>query len=46
MGEFIKVMMTMWSSELEKRPEGVKMSVKGKMEAGAFEQTKGVFLLV
>jgi hypothetical protein len=40
MGEFIKVMITLWKEELDKRPEAVKMSVKGKMERGAFDQSK------
>ena len=40
MGEFIKVMMTMWKSELDKKPEAIKRSVKGKMENGTYEQTK------
>jgi len=40
MGEFIKVMMSLWKSEMEKRSDGVKRSVKGKMEQGTFEQTK------
>ena len=40
MGEFIKVMMTLWKSELDRRTEPVNRSVKGKMELGTFDQTK------
>ena len=43
MGEFIKVMMTMWKSELDKKPEGARRSVKGKMEIGTYEQTRLAF---
>jgi len=39
--EWIKVIMTMWGNELNCRPEGEKMEVKGRMEAATFTQTKG-----
>jgi len=40
-GDWIKVIMTMWGQELNSRDEGEKMTVKGKMEAATFTQTKG-----
>jgi len=39
--EFIKVVMTMWGHELNSRPDHIKLSVKGKMEAATYAQTRG-----
>jgi len=39
--EFIKVVMSMWGQELNSRTDHVKMSVKGKMEAATYAQTRG-----
>jgi len=39
--EWIKVIMTLWGQELNSRHEGEKMTVKGRMEAATFTQTKG-----
>jgi len=39
--EFIKVIMTMWGQELNSRSDSAKMSVKGRMEAGTYAQTRG-----
>jgi len=39
--EFIKVVMTMWGQELNSRTDHEKMSVKGKMEAATYAQTRG-----
>lgn len=38
--EFIRVMLKMWGEELNNRDEEVKMSVKGKLEAGTYAQTR------
>lgn len=39
--EWIKVIMTMWGHELNFRHEDEKMTVKGRMDAATFTQTKG-----
>jgi len=39
--EWIKVIMTMWGQELNFRHEAEKMTVKGRMDAATFTQTKG-----
>jgi len=39
--EWIKVMMTMWGQELNFRDESEKMTVKGRMDAATYTQTKG-----
>lgn len=39
--EFIKVVMTMWGQELNSRSDQAKMSVKGRMDAGTYAQTRG-----
>jgi len=39
--EWIKVIMTMWGQELNFRHEDEKMTVKGRMDAATFTQTKG-----
>jgi len=39
--EWIKVLTTMWGHELNSRHESEKMTVKGKMEAATYTQTKG-----
>ncbi len=38
--EFIKVMLRFWGEELNARDEAVKMSIKGKIEAGTYAQTR------
>ena len=38
--EFIKVMLRLWGEELNNREEGLKASVKGKIEAGTYAQTR------
>ncbi len=38
--EFIRVMLRLWGEELNARDEEVKMSVKGKIEAGTYTQTR------
>lgn len=40
--EFINVMLRKWAQELNERDEGTKMSVKGKIEAGVYAQTRSV----
>merc|ERR1712142_700810 len=39
--EWIKVMVTMWGQELNFRDESEKMTVKGRMDAATYTQTKG-----
>ncbi len=43
--EFIKVMLRFWGEELNARDEDLKMSVKGKIEAGTYGQTRLLLLL-
>jgi len=38
--EWIKVVMTIWGNELNKRPDAEKMCVRGKMDSATFTQTK------
>lgn len=38
--EFIKLMLKLWGAELQERDEATKMSIKGKMEAGTYAQTR------
>ena len=38
--EFINVMLRKWAEELNERDEMTKMSVKGKIEAGVYAQTR------
>ena len=38
--EFIKVMLKFWGEELNGREEGIKMSVKGKIDTGVYAQTR------
>ena len=38
--EFIKVLLRLWGEELNTREEGIKASVKGKIEAGTYAQTR------
>jgi len=38
--EWIKVIMGIWGTELNERPEDAKMCVKGKTDSGTFTQTK------
>ena len=38
--EFMAVMLKMWADELNSRDDDIKMSVKGKIEAGVYAQTR------